>query len=134
MIICRCSIDARTRPLLSNVTGTFSAPGMGLNPDESVLLVDVIALINTIPMRTLSSGATRDAYQAEAYRLASFFAAACARDETAMPVAELAQPLVEIIHRHFQKIAGLLSLRGRSSQRHDRTTSIKTLLNESSAR
>jgi hypothetical protein len=44
------------------VAGTFSMGGGETREDESGLLVDVIALINTIAMRTLSRGATRDAY------------------------------------------------------------------------
>jgi hypothetical protein len=48
--------------LLSIVAGTFSIGGVGTREDESELLVDVIALINTIIMRTLSRGAWRDAY------------------------------------------------------------------------
>jgi len=44
------------------VTGTFSIGGEGTGVGESGLLVDVIALINTIPMRTSSRGATHDAY------------------------------------------------------------------------
>jgi Transposase DDE domain len=61
-MIFRCSLDVRTRPLLSRVAGTFSMGGDGAREDESELLVDVIALINTIFMRTLSRGAWRDAY------------------------------------------------------------------------
>lgn len=59
----RCSLDARTRPLVSKVTDTVGDNEGGLSAEElPAEIVDFIALITIIAMRDHTRGAWPDAY------------------------------------------------------------------------